>query len=61
MPGWLNWVLLVLGVVLGLLAGVLAAKVSPVLFWVLWIPGLVCVGIFIWNSRNESTAVEKTE
>lgn len=58
MPGWLNWILLILGVVLGLLAGVLAAKVSPVLFWVLWLPGLACVGAFIYFSRRNGAKAD---
>lgn len=61
MPGWLNWILLILGVLLGLLAGVLAAKVSPVLFWVLWLPGLACVGAFIYFSRrNGDRSADRT-
>jgi hypothetical protein len=59
MPGWLNWILLIWAAA-RTAAGVLAANFA-VLFWVLWLPGLACVGAFIYFSRrNGDRSADRT-
>lgn len=50
MSAYLDWVLLLGGLVLGVLGGLLGAWVSTALYWALWLPALACVGVYIYRS-----------
>ncbi len=59
MPGWLSWIVLTLALVLGVLGGVLAAKVNTAFFWPGFGLGLACLALYIWKAdapRPETAA-----